>query len=101
MLSRCLPKTGEARLRRSNSLPNRQRLILLGHVLLWSLTAASLRAELPLARLHAIFPAGGKAGTTFEVSVNGPDLDDATQIHFSSGGISATQKLSSANLPEA
>ncbi len=46
-------------------------------------------AELPLARLHAVFPAGGKAGASFEVTVSGVDLDDATRLMFSSPGIVA------------
>lgn len=46
-------------------------------------------AELPLARLHSIFPSGGKTGTSFEVSVSGADLDDASRLMFSSPGIIA------------
>ncbi|MCI0595484.1 MAG: hypothetical protein L0Z48_02960, partial [candidate division Zixibacteria bacterium] len=65
------------------------------------LAESSHCADLPLARLHTIFPPGGKAGTSFEVSVNGLDLDDAAQIHFSNSGITATQKMSAANQPEA
>ncbi len=65
------------------------------------LAESSRCADLPLARLHTIFPPGGKAGTSFEVSVTGLDLDDAGQIHFSNSGITATQKMSAANQPEA
>ena len=34
------------------------------------------------------------------MNVGGLDLDDATRIHFSNSGITATQKLSAAHLPE-
>ena len=41
-------------------------------------------------------------GSQFEVSVTGQDLDDATQIHFSSSGLTATQKVDGVTgLPEA
>ncbi len=50
-------------------------------------------AQLPAARLSTIFPPGGKAGTTFEVTVTGSDLDDDTQLHFSHANITARQKV--------
>ena len=54
----------------------------------------STQAQLPLARLYTLFPPGGKAGTTFEVTVTGADLDDANQLHFSQTNITAKPKLS-------
>ncbi|PYK00548.1 MAG: hypothetical protein DME23_06855 [Verrucomicrobia bacterium] len=50
-------------------------------------------AQLPAARLSTIFPPGGKAGTTFEVTVTGSDLDDDAQLHFSHANITARQKV--------
>ncbi len=49
--------------------------------------AISIQAQLPLARLHTVFPPGGRAGSTVEVAVAGVDLDDATRIYFSHAGI--------------
>ncbi|HKS38745.1 MAG TPA: hypothetical protein VJW76_16240, partial [Verrucomicrobiae bacterium] len=50
-------------------------------------------AQLPVARLSAVFPPGGKAGTTVEVSLTGSDLDDATQVLFSHSNIVSKPKL--------
>ena len=50
-------------------------------------------AELPLIRLTSVFPAGGRSGTTFEITAAGIDLDDATNLLFSAPGISALPKL--------
>src|SRR5882762_3149980 len=50
-------------------------------------------AQLPAARISTIFPPGGKAGTTVEVSLSGADLDDANQLLFSDTNIVATPKL--------
>jgi hypothetical protein len=67
----------------------------------WFCLAGSLRAELPLTRLQTVFPPGGMAGATIEVSVTGTDLDDANAIHFSIAGITATPKLAASGQPEA
>src|SRR5206468_11908560 len=58
-------------------------------------------AELPVARLLTVFPSGGKAGSQFEVSLTGADLDEANQIHFSHTNTSAKPKLGETGLPEA
>lgn len=55
--------------------------------------ASYASAQLPLARLHAVFPAGGKQGTTFEVTVTGTDLDGADRLYFTHAGISARQVM--------
>ena len=49
-------------------------------------------AQLPHARLNWIYPAGGKAGASVEVSVGGTDLDNATGLYFSHPGITAQVK---------
>ncbi|HVY70775.1 MAG TPA: hypothetical protein VHH73_12665, partial [Verrucomicrobiae bacterium] len=54
------------------------------------LCAQCLHAELPRARLTTIFPAGGKAGSAFEVTVSGQDLDHPARLIFSNEGITAT-----------
>jgi hypothetical protein len=61
----------------------------------------SLLAQLPVARLLTVFPPGGKAGSQFEVSLTGADLDEANQLHFSHSNISAKQKVGENGLPEA
>jgi hypothetical protein len=82
---------------------NRQRPI--RKMLVASILAACLSqnalAQLPLARLSTIFPAGGQIGTTFEVSLTGVDLDDAKEIHFSTEGIAAKPKLNGSGQPDA
>src|SRR3954452_1081107 len=55
--------------------------------------AASSPAQLPTARLLTIFPPGGKAGSTFEATVTGNDLDQASTIRFSDTNITAKPKL--------
>jgi hypothetical protein len=56
------------------------------------LSAGTLRAELPAARLATIFPPGGKAGSSFEVELTGADLDAAGALWFSHPGITAKPK---------
>lgn len=60
----------------------------------------SVVAQLPVARISSVFPPGGKAGSSFEVTVSGNDLDDAARLWFSTPSVTATQKLSSAGQPE-
>ena len=38
---------------------------------------------LPVPRINSVFPMGGKAGTTLEVTVQGTDIDDPTGLIFS------------------
>ena len=45
-------------------------------------------AQLPRARLFAVFPAGGQQGTTVDVNLaSGADLEDVTKLVFSHAGI--------------
>lgn len=53
----------------------------------------TLPPSLPDARLAVVFPAGGQQGTTFDVTVSGDDLDEATQLHFDDPGITSIVKL--------
>jgi hypothetical protein len=53
------------------------------------LAASAARAELPLARLSAIFPPGGQPGSQIEVTLTGQDLDGVDRLCFSHPGISA------------
>jgi hypothetical protein len=57
-------------------------------------------AELPLARLTAIFPAGGQAGSTVELTLTGSDLDELARLHFARPGLSAKPKVSPTGVPE-
>ncbi|MDR3635881.1 MAG: PPC domain-containing protein [Isosphaeraceae bacterium] len=59
-------------------------------VLLASFTPAA-RAELPVPRLHQVFPAGAKQGETIEVTVAGQDLEGATRLYFSDPGFTSTK----------
>ncbi|MDR3639020.1 MAG: pre-peptidase C-terminal domain-containing protein [Isosphaeraceae bacterium] len=54
--------------------------------------------SLPDARLNWVFPAGGRQGTTFEVAVDGFDLDGAKQLLFGTPGISGVPKLTEPGL---
>jgi hypothetical protein len=55
--------------------------------------AAQASAQLPLARLHSVFPAGGKQGATIEVAVTGTDLDGAERLYFTHAGITSKQVI--------
>src|SRR2546421_11348430 len=79
-----------------------RRLALIGLIGLIGLIATSVRvrAELPLARLTAVFPAGAQAGSTIEVTLTGQDLDDVTQLYFAHSGITAKPKTTPAGAPE-
>ncbi len=43
--------------------------------------------DLPGTRLQSVFPAGGKAGSSFEVSIVGEDTEGATALQFTHPGI--------------
>ncbi len=45
------------------------------------------RAELPNPRLTRLFPFGGAAGTTVNVEVDGPDIEEATVLRFEQPGL--------------
>jgi len=62
---------------------------------LWLIIAgmATLTAQLPVARLSAILPPGGKAGTSVEIRLLGLDLEDVNELRFSRDGISAKSTL--------
>lgn len=57
-----------------------------------ALMTTSARAQLPVARLSHLFPAGGQAGTQVEVTAAGADLDEPQRLHFSHAGITAAPK---------
>jgi hypothetical protein len=50
-------------------------------------------AQLPLARLNAVFPAGGRQGSTVAVTLSGNDLDDVDRLWFSHAGITAQRVM--------
>jgi len=56
-------------------------------------SAARLCAQLPAAHLLTVFPPGGKAGSSVEVTISGADLDDPVQLSFSHPGITAKPKV--------
>jgi hypothetical protein len=61
----------------------------LGLSLLVSLASNAI-AQLPVARLHHIYPAGGMAGSNVEATVTGSDLDGISGLRFSHPGLRAT-----------
>ncbi len=61
-------------------------------ILLVVALVGTLSAQLPVARTSYLFPPGGRAGTSFEVTAGGSDLDEASGLHFSRAGISSTPK---------
>ena len=56
-----------------------------------ALVSAS-HAELPVARLDTVFPPGGMRGTEIDLIATGADLDEASALHFTHPGITATLK---------
>jgi hypothetical protein len=56
---------------------------------LWPAGAQQQGPLFPSPRLASILPAGGQAGSTFEVALTGGDLEGATALYFSHPGIRA------------
>ncbi len=52
--------------------------------------------QTPSPRLHFLYPNSGKVGTNVEVTIGGADLDEASQLIFSSPTIKAALKMSAA-----
>ncbi len=60
----------------------------------WCAMTPPAHAQLPAARLYAVFPPGGKAGESIDVSIlSGADLDEVDTLVFSHPGITARQKV--------
>ena len=57
--------------------------IALAWVAVLSVCAQLATAQLPTARLLSVFPPGGAAGSSVEVTVAGSDLDEAAALVFS------------------
>ena len=53
----------------------------------------SVAAQFPIARLNSVFPAGGKQGSTIEVTLAGTDLDGANRLFFTHAGLTAKQVI--------
>jgi hypothetical protein len=66
------------------------------------LGGASLAQEvcLPAPRLLTIMPMGGQAGTTVEVAITGEEIDEASDLLFSTPKITAKPKLDAQGKPE-
>ncbi len=65
--------------------------------LLAILVASQSWAQLPYGRLDWIYPPGGKAGSEFDVTIGGGDVDVAERLVFSHPGIVAYQKKTAPN----
>lgn len=61
------------------------------------MTAAMAWAQLPVTRLNTVFPLGGPAGSTVEVTVSGSDLDEPTGLVFSDPRVTGTPVPGSAD----
>lgn len=80
-------------------------LAVLGLVGIFSLIPAdrSLLAQtvcLPLPRLLSTMPMGGQAGTQFEITVTGENLDDGGELLFSTPGLTAVRRMQADGQPE-
>src|SRR5262245_55608820 len=62
--------------------------------------APNVAAQLPVARITSLFPPGGKAGSSMEVTVAGNDLDDSTRLWFSKPVLTSAQMPPAAGGPE-
>lgn len=64
------------------------------------LPCSSAQAQFPATRLYSLFPAGGQAGQTVEVTITGgDDLEEIDALLFSHPGITATPKLNDQKQP--
>jgi hypothetical protein len=57
------------------------------------LPVAAATAQLPTTQLTSIFPPGGKAGATVNVTLGGNDLEDVERLLFNHPGITAAAKM--------
>jgi hypothetical protein len=68
----------------------RQRTISLTLIVsVWVGISSSVFAALPMARLNAISPTGAQRGNAVEVTLDGADLEGASQLYFSRGALTA------------
>lgn len=69
------------------------RMILLSSFVIPFFLISTAHAQLPIARLNSVFPAGGKQDSTVEVTLAGTDLDGANRLFFTHAGITAKQVI--------
>ncbi|WP_437187943.1 hypothetical protein SH668x_001357 [Planctomicrobium sp. SH668] len=55
-------------------------------------TSSVYAARLPNPQLNACYPSGGQQGSTFDVSIEGADLEEVSALSFSHPGFTAVQK---------
>src|SRR5579871_5744361 len=79
--------------RRATATPSRFLVSAIVAIAFLLIAPSRILAQLPTARLNSIFPPGGKAGSSFEVTVAGQDLDDAVDLHFSNPSVTAKPKM--------
>ena len=72
----------------------------------WTALAVGMTISGPLAAqavpqpvINSVFPPAGQAGTETEITITGTDLDDASCLHFSIGGLKGSPKLGEGNVP--
>jgi len=56
-------------------------------------SSTGLFAQLPVARLDGVFPAGAAPGATVEITIAGDDLDDVDRLVFSHEGLTFARKM--------
>lgn len=64
-----------------------------GCLIALAVVAAPARGEFPRPRLGGMFPPGGRAGSSVEVTLTGGDLDEVDRLVFSHPGITATPSM--------
>jgi hypothetical protein len=86
---------------------DRRRLALFNLAVVLCLTAAAVSAraqppesQLPAPQLYTVFPPGGKAGSTFEATFTGVDLEEPQNLYFSQPGIKAEPIIPPAPKPD-
>ena len=91
----------------SNDISRRVRAAIRRGMIICSLFLAAVTTDvlaqsvcLPAPRLLTTMPMGGKAGTQFEITISGENLDELGELAFSDRRITAAQKLDAAGQPE-
>lgn len=65
----------------------------LGLIVVWCFLSTNSFGQLPATRLDAVSPVGGAPGTTFDLVLQGNDLDSVDRLFFSAPGITAERKM--------
>jgi hypothetical protein len=90
-----IPRYNQVRSFVPNPMALSQSFVLFTLVLAAGISGVSIAQErMPTPQLSAVFPPGGKPGTTVELSATGNDLDEADKLLLTHPGITAAVKVS-------